>query len=46
MSLVDFFLSFLQPVGVGAAIVIALILIIRLGIPRRSVSVIPRRTPE
>jgi len=46
MSLGHLFLGFLQLVAVGAAIVFAMLLVIRFGMPQRSTIVVNRRTTD
>jgi len=46
MSLMHFLLSFLQPIGVGAGVVIALIIMVRLTLPGRSAPMVSRSKPE
>ncbi|MFZ0806750.1 MAG: hypothetical protein WAN03_11230 [Candidatus Sulfotelmatobacter sp.] len=43
MGLYILFIAFLQRVGVGAGAVMALLLIVSLGTPRRSAAIITRR---
>jgi hypothetical protein len=44
MSLSHLFFGFLQLIGVGIVIVFALLIVVRLGTPRRSEIIIGRRT--
>jgi hypothetical protein len=46
MGLDVLFVDFLQRIAVGAGTVLALLLFIRLGLPRRSVIVVNRRTTD